>query len=177
MIIPSIKIKKILFATDLSKNALYSFGYAVSLANLYGAGLTLLHVLPEVSESLDAHVVGYIEADRWEEIKNRNFRDVQEALQGRLKARAAVKEALDQFCRNTRAISVDHEFVTDEILVERGNPVKLIIKCAEEKNCDLIVMGAHGHGALIDAMLGSTTQRVVRRSKTPVLVVRLPEDD
>jgi nucleotide-binding universal stress UspA family protein len=53
--------------------------------------------------------------------------------------------------------------------------VTRILETAEEKNCDLIVMGTHGRGALMDAMMGSTTNRVTRRSKIPVLSVRLPE--
>jgi nucleotide-binding universal stress UspA family protein len=56
MIIP--EIKKILYATDLSKNARYAFAYAVSLANLYDAKIILLHVLPEVPELVDKHVIG-----------------------------------------------------------------------------------------------------------------------
>jgi len=62
-------------------------------------------------------------------------------------------------------------------IVVRGNPVEEILKYSEEKNCDLIVMGIHGHGTLVDAMMGSTARRVLRRSKKPVLVVRLPEED
>ena len=66
-------------------------------------------------------------------------------------------------------------FTTDEIIVERDNQVEEIIKNAEERNCDLVVMGTHGQGTLADVMLGSTARRVIRRSKIPVLVVRLPE--
>jgi len=68
-------------------------------------------------------------------------------------------------------------FETDVIIVERGNPVEQILKQSDEKKCDLIVMGTHGHGTLADAMMGSTARRVLRRSKKPVLVVRLPEED
>jgi nucleotide-binding universal stress UspA family protein len=68
MILPKVDIKRILYATDLSENARHAFAYAVSLANLYGASITLLHVLSEVPESLDRGVLGYISADRWEEI-------------------------------------------------------------------------------------------------------------
>jgi len=39
------EIRKILYATDLSENARHAFGYAVSLANRYGAGITIMHVL------------------------------------------------------------------------------------------------------------------------------------
>ena len=44
-------IKKILYATDLSENARYAFGYAVSLANQYDAKITILHVLEDRSGS------------------------------------------------------------------------------------------------------------------------------
>ncbi len=47
MKLPDIQIKKILYATDLSKSAVHTFSYAVSLANMYGAGITILHVLAE----------------------------------------------------------------------------------------------------------------------------------
>jgi nucleotide-binding universal stress UspA family protein len=60
--------------------------------------------------------------------------------------------------------------------VTRGKPVDVIVKTAEERNCDLIVMGSYGHGGLAGAIMGSTAQRVLRRSKRPVLVVHLPED-
>jgi nucleotide-binding universal stress UspA family protein len=68
-------------------------------------------------------------------------------------------------------------FVTDDIIVVRGNPVEEILKYCEEKNCDLIVMGTHGQGTLADVMMGSTARRVLRRSTKPVLVVRLPEEE
>ena len=67
--------------------------------------------------------------------------------------------------------------ITDRVLVMRGNPVDQIVEQAEERNCDLIVMGSHGHGNLTEAMLGSTARRVLRKSRIPVLVVRLPEDE
>jgi nucleotide-binding universal stress UspA family protein len=38
-------------------------------------------------------------------------------------------------------------------------------------------MGTQGHGFLEDVLLGSTARRVIRRSKKPVLVVRLPEEE
>ena len=48
MNLPNIQIKKILYATDLSETAVHSFAYAVSLANMYDAGITILHVLAEI---------------------------------------------------------------------------------------------------------------------------------
>ncbi len=50
MKLPNIQIKKILYATDLSETAVHAFSYAVSLANIYGASITILHVLAEFPE-------------------------------------------------------------------------------------------------------------------------------
>jgi nucleotide-binding universal stress UspA family protein len=175
--LPEVNVKKILYATDLSDNARYAFAYAVSLANLYGAGLTLLHVLPEVPASLDASVERYISADRWREIKQQHFDEARETLTRKRKDHVAIKEVLNQFCEDVRSGAAATAFETDEIVVVWGNPVEQILAQADEKNCDLIVMGTHGRGSLADAMIGSTARRVVRRSKKPVLVVRLPEEE
>ena len=169
-----VDVKKILYATDLSENARFAFAYAVSLADLYGAKITLLHVLPEVSELMDKHVIGYIDPDRWEEIKAQHFDEAREALIGKRKDHLAVKDVLHQFSENA---SEGQGVGSSQIIVERGNPVEEIINHSKKLNCDLIVMGTHGHGTLEDVMIGSTARRVVRRSKIPVLVVRLPEEE
>ena len=80
MILPKVDIKRILYATDLSKNAHYAFAYAASLANLYGASITLLHALAETPESLDKGVIGHIGAERWEEIKKQHYQEAKETL-------------------------------------------------------------------------------------------------
>jgi nucleotide-binding universal stress UspA family protein len=83
---------------------------------------------------------------------------------------------LHQFSEDVKEGREGEGFVTDDIIVVRGNPVAEILKYSQEKNCDLIVMGTHGQGTLADAMMGSTARRVLRRSPKPVLVVRLPEE-
>jgi len=174
MDLPKVDVKKILYATDLSENARYAFAYAVSLADLYGASITIMHVLPEVPQLLDRNVIGYISAERWEDIKSQHFDEAKEALIGKRRDHLAIKDVLQQFSEN----ATEGEGVgTDEIIVERGNPVEKIIDHSEKGKFDLIVMGTHGHGTLEDVMLGSTARRVIRRSKIPVLVVRLPEED
>ncbi|MBC2744902.1 MAG: universal stress protein [Desulfosarcina sp.] len=45
------EIKRILYATDLSENSAYAFGYAISLAKKYDAEITILHVIDETMES------------------------------------------------------------------------------------------------------------------------------
>ncbi len=174
MNIPKVDVKKILYATDLSENARFAYAYAASLAELYGAQITLMHVLPELSELMDKHIVGYIDADRWEKIKAQHFDEAREALIGKRKDHLAVHDVLQQF---SEAATDGEDGGSDQVIVERGNPVEKIIEHSEKEKFDLIVMGTHGHGTLEDAMIGSTARRVVRRSQIPVLVVRLPEAD
>jgi len=187
MNLPKIKVSKILYATDLSENARFAFAYAVSLADLYNAAITFIHILPEVPSRLDKRIIGYISEERWEEIKAQNFEEARDAIIGKRQDHLAIREkrqdhlaireALHQFSEDTKEGLDGEGFVTDDIIVVRGNPVEEIIKSSEEKNCDLIVMGTHGHGTLADAMMGSTARRVLRRSRKPVLVVRLPEEE
>ncbi len=66
-------------------------------------------------------------------------------------------------------------FDADDILIKNGAPAETIVQTAKEQNCDLIVMGTHGHGAITDVLIGSTAKWVVRQSVIPVLVIRLPK--
>ena len=174
MDLPKVDVRKILYATDLSENARFAYAYAASLADLYGAQITLMHVLPELSELMDKHIVGYIDADRWEKIKAQHFDEAREALIGKRKDHLAVHDVLQQFSANA---TEGEGSGSDQVIVERGNPVEKIIEHSEKEKFDLIVMGTHGHGTLEDAMIGSTARRVIRRSEIPVLVVRLPKED
>jgi len=173
--LPSVNIRRILYATDLSENARYAMAYAVSLANVYCAQIIILHVIDETPDMVDAHVLGYIGADAWEEIKQRNVDEAREVLIGKKRDNVMIREVLDRFCQNLRPGSDDHEAAMDETVIKRGNPVTQILATAKEKDCDMIVMGTHGRGALVDTMMGSTTSRVLRRSEIPVLSVRLPQ--
>jgi nucleotide-binding universal stress UspA family protein len=163
MMIP--EIKKILYATDLSENARFAFGYAASLANRYGAGITILHVLEDLSPYRDSLVMNVLGETKWKELRKGNEE----------KILATLKERLEKFCSDVGAELPACPFITDDIIVKIGNPIDEILKQAEATGCDLIVMGAHGHGILGDTMMGSVSRRVLRRSKKPVLVIRLPE--
>ena len=52
------------------------------------------------------------------------------------------------------------------------HPYEAIIKTAENKGCDLIVMASHGRRGVQGVLIGSETQKVLTHTKTPVLVVR-----
>ena len=53
-----------------------------------------------------------------------------------------------------------------------GDPAKEIIKWVDEKGCDLVAMGTHGHKLLADLVLGTTASRVQHNISVPVLLLR-----
>ena len=161
------KIKKILYATDLSENARFAFGYAASLANQYNAGITILHVVEVASASANLHLVSLLGEERWQQIMRQNTAEILDT----------VKERLDQFCEDMKADDQTCRFIVDDIVVRQGHAVEEILAQAETVGYDVIVMGTQGHGILAGALMGSTARRVVRRALTPVLVVRLPEEE
>jgi nucleotide-binding universal stress UspA family protein/YHS domain-containing protein len=55
-----------------------------------------------------------------------------------------------------------------------GRPAEEIVRCAEQRGVDLIAMSTHGRPDLVRMLLGSVTDRVVRTSPVPVLVVHPP---
>lgn len=160
------EIRKILYATDLSENARHAFGYAVSLANRYGAGITIMHVLEDVQPFADSLVVNMLGEERWKELRKANEDQVLERLRGRLK----------DFCDEVSRDLPSCPFITDEIIVKVGNPSEEILDQIASGGYDLVVLGAHGHGILGNALMGGVSRRVVRRSKTPVLMIRLPKE-
>ena len=64
-----------------------------------------------------------------------------------------------------------------ELAIGVGTPHVEIVRLAEEKNVDLIVMATHGRGFISHAILGSTAERVLRRAPCPVLVSRDASED
>ena len=156
-------IRKILYTTDLSSNAAYAFAYAASLANRYGAEIIVLHVMEEFLSSQEMSVMSIIE-EKEPFVKNLNIQAALELVRGRI----------EKFCQDRSEELPSCTFIIDQITVKIGNPVEEILNHAEKTGCDMIVMGARGHGLLADIMIGSTSRRVVRRSQKPVLVVRLP---
>ena len=56
-----------------------------------------------------------------------------------------------------------------------GTPYREILRLADDKQSQLIVMGVHGRHAADIWFFGSTTNNVVRQAPCPVLTIREPE--
>ena len=155
---PRVEIKHVLYATDFSENAKHAFAYAASLADQYRAKLTLLHVMREDFPDLLMFDVG---TEKYAGVKKR----VEITKEHRQHAKDAMIEmAKTGYGRE----AIDPE----DIVVENGMPVQMILQVAEGRKCDLIVMGFRGMGTLEEAIMGDTVRRVLHRSKIPVLVVQ-----
>ena len=63
-------------------------------------------------------------------------------------------------------VSCDTDYVTS------SHPYEMIIKAAEKKGCDLIMMASHGRRGLQGLLIGSETHKVLTHTKIPVLVFR-----
>ena len=159
-------IDKILYATDLSKNSAYAFRYATDIADKHNAFIHILNVLEELPESAKTVLKNYLSDDQYEKFRNRK-----DDLKG------VIKERLSVFCDNVQKDDPQCVFRVASIDMIEGNPVNEILKYAENNHCDLIVMGTHGKGILTHAILGSVAEKVIRKSKIPVMVIPIPEDE
>lgn len=161
-----VKVKRILYATDLSKNSAYAFRYAVDLAKNHGAEIYFLHVVERLSPSQEALVANYLTHENREHHK----KIVAESIERTRKKIEAFRD---------RELADHPEVINEHVKVEvlEGYPVDEILTKAKKYDCDVIVMGTHGKGFLSHALLGSVAERVLRRANKPVIVVPLPEGE
>jgi nucleotide-binding universal stress UspA family protein len=156
------QIKKILFATDLSKNSAYAFYYAVHMARIDEAKIVILHAIEPHSPMLISfkdfeHEVA---KDRWEDTVKK-FKERIQDISVKIDARTGIS-------------SVD---LISNILIRLGHPVEEILKVVDEEGCDVIVLGTHGKGFLKQTFLGSVSNSVLHRTRKPVFTVPLPSED
>jgi len=168
-------IKKILFATDLSKQARKAFGYAASLSDHYGAQLVILHVMEETSPSVDSLVMNVVGPERLKEMREQSEQTARGVLIGKKRNReeGLIQDAIGELCNEMQATGDWKQSGGDEIVVTPGNVVEEISRIAGERDCDLIVMGHYSRSMLSKAVMGSVTRGVLKQGQYPVLIVNL----
>lgn len=89
------------------------------------------------------------------------------------------KETIDQYQREEGMKELqaarellDQASIAYQIHVSVGTPPDMIIRYAEELNCNQIIIGPRGLGAVRGILLGSVASRVMQRAATPVLLIR-----
>ncbi|MBF0260000.1 MAG: universal stress protein [Desulfamplus sp.] len=163
------EIKKILFATDLSENCRHAFTYAASIASRYSAGITLLHVMEAMPESVDAMITGFLGKDAWQTLHKKHENDARMALIGKKNNHTIIHHAMDSFSQENRTKEFD--YTVDKILVKDGRVVDTIIQASVEEMCDLIIIGSHKGLFSSATALGQTAKGVLKQSKIPVMVI------
>jgi len=106
----------------------------------------------------------YVDEVKWEE----KIQYEQEATIERIKNR------LQEFCKRADTDVSHCVHLVSEILVVSGHPVEEILRVAEEKQVDAIVLGTHGKGFLVQTFLGSVARSVLDRTRKPIFIVPLP---
>jgi nucleotide-binding universal stress UspA family protein len=139
----SVGWKRILVATDGSKQSGAAVSHAINLAGSYGGELIFLSVV-DVNDELYGEAPGLFE----------------ELVR---KAKLYVENAAEQ---------AEKEGIPSSALVREAEVYRSIVDLAEEKNINTIIMGSHGRTGLKRLLMGSVTERVIGYAKCPVLVVK-----
>ncbi len=141
--------EKVLYPTDFSEASRKALPY---LLGLKGAGLkevVLLHVVDRREIDLLAPYSPYLEKD-------------------------PVKIMFQRAEEDARAMATELEEGGFRVRVrlEEGVPFEEILRVEEEEDVSLVILGSHGKSAIERMLLGSVSEKVVRKSKRPVLIVR-----
>ena len=138
---------KILNANDGSENAFKALDAACELAAKLGAELHMITV-EELSGSPDTDMIAEIAEKKSDEDKL---------------VRAEIRRARDIARRHGIELSAH---------VYAGHVVRTVVDFASDNGFDLLVIGATGHAALYERMLGTRADRISHLASCPVLIVR-----
>ena len=145
-----IQLQKILVGCDFSSDSSRAFDYGLSLAQEFEAELHLAHVIePPAQPNLineETVMPGEIQED------------YQNLLIQKLKNMVPSEAA---------------NWCTPRVTIMEGQPYHELVKYADTRDIDMIVLGVRGHGLVKTLFLGSTTDRVIRNASCPVLSVSL----
>ena len=145
--------KKILVPTDFSVYADNALKQAINIAKQNKAKIYLFHVIDDgfrqcaVDYCLDEGIVQRIYKD-------------------------SIKNAKDKLQQEAKKIIDKHSSIEIVYDTRRGIPYEEILKEQEEKGIDLIVIASHGKTSILKNLLGGVVDKVIKRAKCQVLLVR-----
>ena len=150
-----LEIKLILCPIDFSEFSVRAYHHALSLAEHYQAKLVAQHIVelwrhPSAGFAASAGL----------------YEEFCQAL------RESGKKQLQEFVKNHT-----HDEIQPELVVHEGIAPDSILSFAQAQKTDVIVMGTHGRRGYDRLMLGSVTDRVMRRAPCPVLAISKPPHD
>ena len=142
----------ILIATDGSQLAENAVSHGLLLAKLAGTKVTALIVEPLFN------VFG---------VPASQVRQMPEAF---AKHAEHIKQHATKVLNHVAEVAKTAGVSCETVQLEHDQPYEAIIKTAEDKGCDLIVMASHGRSGISAVLLGSVTNKVLTHTKIPVLV-------
>ncbi len=141
--------KKILYPTDFSALSEQALKYVIQLKKAGTEEVVVLHVI-------DKNAIRVFSKLYWEEFSITD-------LKLREKAQIALKPIEEEL--------KGHGFRV-KIQVAEGIPFREILRAEEEKGITATVIGAHGASNVEEMLLGSVSEKVIRKAKKPVLVIK-----
>ena len=144
------QLKKILVGCDFSPDSGRAFDHGLSLAQEFQAELHLAHVVePPVQPNLLVEET-FVSGEIHEDYNNQLIQKLKDMVP---------REAAN--------------WCTPQTSIMEGQPYDELVKYADTRDIDMIVLGVRGQGMVKTLFLGSTTDRVIRNSPCPVLSVSL----
>ncbi|AUS04878.1 universal stress protein [Pseudotamlana carrageenivorans] len=148
-------MNKILVPTDFSPQAENALKVAAQLAKKHDCKIHLLHILDLPLQQIDP-------------VNTMNFSSGPEALFFMKLAKQKFDDLLKRdYLKDIRVIDS----------IEFTEIYNGISKQCEKNNIDLIIMGSNGSSGIEEILIGSNTEKVVRNSETPVLVIKRPHTE
>lgn len=157
-----IALTRILVATDFSDSSAAALKYGLALARMFGARLHVLHAAGRHDLQLMVERQRVIDVF----LQDPTSPDVHHN---------AARELLGELLTAEEAEAAHAEFVLRAC--GPAGPWAEIVRYAKERECDLIIVGTHGRGALGHLLMGSVAEKVVRMAPCPVLTVRHPQHE
>lgn len=141
--------KKILYPTDFSDVSKKALHYIVQLKEAGAKEVVVLHVIDQKGiDAISRYAAGGAEP----------------------MIREITKEAREEGKRIEKELMKSGFIV--KVRIETGVPLKEILKVEDEEKVSAIIIGSHGKTNLEEMFLGSVSEKVIRQSKSPVLVVK-----
>ena len=140
-------IKKILWATDFSRESLSALDYAIFFKNTFGAQLMAIHTIPSLPPLI--YDDAFIDSKEME----MNFIRIN---------KAAVKKI--------KAIEKRKEIEFDKIIVNDGAAYERIIETAKEEKIDILFLGKKSHPLWEKLLIGSTANRLIHHCNIPLFL-------
>lgn len=144
--------KKILVAVDGSEQSIGAVDAGIDIAKKYDAAMVLLCVYKH--HSLLEHSLSMVRPS-----------DPEPPDQ-------ALKQYASEVVAVAKAHAIEHGMANVEAFAKRGQPARAIVEFAEQRGCDLIVLGARGSGDAGGFFLGSVSHKVTGLAKVTCMVVK-----